>query len=57
MSAQEFHEFLHAFRAGHVVPDAPDQEQADEDALQQQREVGEALRGGEVQEFAHDAQD
>ena len=55
--AQELREFPHALAARDVVPDAPDEEQSDENAQQQQREVGEPLRGGEEHEFAHDAQD
>ena len=40
---------------GDVVPDAPDEEQPDEHAQQQQREVGEALRGVQEQEFPHES--
>src|SRR5688572_22082768 len=39
--AQEGRELAHPFGRGHVVPDAPDQEKADEHAQQQQREVAE----------------
>ena len=48
-------EFVHALAAGDVVPDAPDQEQPDEHPQQQQREIAEALRGVQEQEFPHES--
>ena len=53
MLGEEFLELLHALGTGDVVPDSPDEEQADEDAQQQQREIAEALRGVQEQKFPH----
>jgi hypothetical protein len=55
--AQELDELVHALRARDVIPHAPDEEEADEEAQQQQGEVAEAPRGIEKGELPHRAQD
>ena len=55
MFGEEGHEFLHARRVGDVVPDAPDEEQSDEDAEQQKREIGEPLRGIQEKKLPHES--
>jgi hypothetical protein len=43
--AEKCRVFVHAFRAGDVVPGIPDQEQPDENAQKQKGKVREALGG------------